>query len=245
LFDAFLLMAVLAAALGVVNTTLLSVTERRREFGQLRALGATRAQVRAMVVGEAALMGFLGGLVGLVASVGLTIIFATVYGGGSVGVDNYQPWAAAFRTLPKVLPTGLIGVLASPLICALAAYFPANSILRGAAIETLNPEQPQPITRRRIAGLLSRGSLQTRFVLGTSVLLAVVLGSLIAVVTSHAGNYLEARTRDGLAAMLAWNATIVEMGLPADAETSPSPIFNLNPRSAPRACCASNRSSTT
>ncbi len=219
LFNAFLLMAVLAAALGVVNTTLLSVTERRREFGQLRALGATRAQVRAVVVGEAALMGFLGGLVGLVASVGLTVIFATVYGGSSGGVENYQPWAAAFRTLPKVWPTGLMGVLASPLICALAAYLPANAILRGAAIETLKPEQQQPITRRRIAGLLNRGSLQTRFVLGTGVLLALLLGGLIAVVTAHARNYLESRSRDAVGAMVTWNASMIELNLPAGAET--------------------------
>jgi hypothetical protein len=39
------------------------------------------------------------------------------------------------------------GVLVSPVICALAAYFPANSILRGAAIETLKPEQTQPLAR--------------------------------------------------------------------------------------------------
>jgi hypothetical protein len=43
LFNGLLLLAVLAAALGVVNTTLLSVIERRRELAQLRALGATRA----------------------------------------------------------------------------------------------------------------------------------------------------------------------------------------------------------
>jgi putative ABC transport system permease protein len=219
LFNAFLLMAVLAAALGVVNTTLLSVTERRREFGQLRALGATRAQVRAVVVGEAALMGFLGGFVGLVASVGLTVIFATVYGGGSVGVENYQPWAAAFRTLPKVLPTSLMGVLASPLICALAAYFPANSILRGAAIETLRPEQPQPITRRQIVGLLNRGSIQTRFAAGTAVLLLAVLAGLITVVTRHTGNYLESQHREVMSAMAGWNATTLELALPADART--------------------------
>lgn len=219
LFNAFLLMAVLAAALGVVNTTLLSVTERRREFGQLRALGATRAQVRAVVVGEAALMGFLGGFVGLVASVGLTIIFATVYGGSSVGVENYQPWAAAFRTLPKVWPTGLVGVLASPLICALAAYLPANAVLRGAAIETLNPEQPQPITRRQITGLLNRGSIQTRFALGTAVLLLAVLAGLITVVTRHTGSYLEAQHRDVMSAMAGWNATTLELALPGDAQT--------------------------
>jgi ABC-type antimicrobial peptide transport system permease subunit/class 3 adenylate cyclase len=218
LFNGFLLLAILAAALGVVNTTLLSVTERRREFGQLRAVGATRAQVRAIVVGEAALIGFIGGLVGMVAGVGFVLMLALVYGGNAMGVANYQPYSAAVSGLRPGLLTGLIGLLVSPLVCAIAAYLPANAILRGAAIETLNPEQPQPLTRRRIAGLLNRGSLQTRFVLGTSVLLAVVLGSLIAVVTSHAGNYLEARTRDGLAAMLAWNATIVEMGLPADAD---------------------------
>ncbi|MBF8283417.1 MAG: FtsX-like permease family protein, partial [Anaerolineales bacterium] len=219
LFNGFLLMAVLAAALGVVNTTMLSVTERRREFGQLRALGATRSQVRAVVVGEAALMGFLGGLVGLIAGVGLTVIFATVFGSNGMGVENYQPWPAAFRSVQKVLVTGFFGLVASPLICALAAYFPANSILRGAAIETLNPEQPQPITRRQIAGLLNRGSLQTRFALGAAVLLAVVLGSLIVVVTSHARNYLESRSRDAVGAMVTWNASMVELSLPAGAET--------------------------
>lgn len=218
-FNAFLLLAVLAAALGVVNTTMISVTERRREFGQLRALGATRAQVRAMVVGEAVLMGLLGGLIGLIASVGLTVIFATVYGGATVGIANYQPWAAAFRTLAKVWPTSLIGVLASPLICALAAYFPANSILRGAAIETLQPEATQPITRQRIVGAFSRGSIQTRFVLGVSLLLLIVLASLIQVVTAHARNYLVNNLRDSASAMVGWNAAMVEAALPAEAQT--------------------------
>lgn len=218
-FNAFLLLAVLAAALGVVNTTLISVTERRREFGQLRALGATRAQVRAVVVGEAALMGLLGGLVGLVASVGLTIIFATVLGGSTVGLENYQPWAAAFRTLPKVWPTGLIGVLASPLICALAAYFPARSILRGAAVETLMPEQSQPITRQQIVRVFNRGSIQTRFVLGTAVLLLVVLAGLIQVVTMHARTNLLRQMSDATRAIVGWYATAIESALPAEAQT--------------------------
>src|SRR4029079_11403181 len=61
LFNGLLLLAVAAAALGVVNTTVLSVSERRRELAQLRALGATRGQMRLMVMGEAALVGLAGG----------------------------------------------------------------------------------------------------------------------------------------------------------------------------------------
>jgi len=218
LFNAFLLLAVVAAALGVVNTTLLSVTERRREFGQLRALGATRRQVRAVVVGEAALMGLLAGGVGLLAAAGLTLVFTAVYGGSSVGATAYDPWSALGRTLPGVLAIGLVGLITSPLVCALAAYLPANAVLRGAALETLKPEQPAPLTARRVAGFLGRGSLQTRFVLGTAALLLAVLAVLVLAVVQHAGGYLRAQSRDMLAALADWNAATVEAALPPEAD---------------------------
>jgi putative ABC transport system permease protein len=219
LFNGFLLLAILAAALGVVNTTMLSVTERRREFGQLRAIGATRAQVRAIVVGEAALIGLLGGGVGLLAGAGLLLMVALVYGGSAMGVVNYQPYAAALTGLRPALLTGAVGMLAAPLVCAGAAYLPANSLLRGAAIETLQPEQPPLITRRRIAGLLNRGSIQARFVVGTAALLLAVLAGLIAVVSRHTGRYLEAQHREVVSAMAGWNATTLELALPAEAQT--------------------------
>jgi putative ABC transport system permease protein len=137
LFNGLLLLAVLAAALGVANTTLLSVTERRRELGQFRALGATRGQVRALVLGEAVVVGVVGGLLGLAAGAGLVVIFATVYGGNSLGVAGYAPWPAAWRSLAPALRTGLAGLLAAPVVCAVAAYAPAAGLLGGSALETL------------------------------------------------------------------------------------------------------------
>ncbi len=140
MFNGFLLLAIVAAALGVVNTTLLSVTERRREFGLLRAVGATRAQVRAVVVGEAALIGVLGGGLGMAAGIGLVVCLATVYGANAMGVVDYQPWPAALRSILPAVWTGIIAGVASPLVCAVAAYLPARSILRGAAVESLRLE---------------------------------------------------------------------------------------------------------
>ena len=140
LFYSLLLLAVSAAALGVVNTTLLSVTERRRELAQLRALGATRGQVLALVVGEAALVGLAGGALGLAAGAGLIVILATVYGANAMGVAHYEPWAAAGRTLAVALRTGAWGLIAAPLISALAAYGPAARAVRRTPIEALHSD---------------------------------------------------------------------------------------------------------
>src|SRR3989304_2665675 len=115
MLNGFLLLAIVASALGVVNTTLLSVTERRRELGQVRALGGTRAQVRAIVVGEAALTGFVGGAAGLLAGSGLLLAFAAVYGGASMGVAGYQPLAALWTGLQPAWLGGGVSLILAPL----------------------------------------------------------------------------------------------------------------------------------
>ena len=137
MLNALLLLAIVAAALGVVNTTVMSVAERRRELGLLRAVGATRRQVRAVVIGEAALMGLIGGGLGLVAGTGVVVILAVTYGGNGWGIPDLDLWGAACRSVQPALFNGLVGLVAAPFICAGAAWLPVRAILRGTAIETL------------------------------------------------------------------------------------------------------------
>lgn len=74
LFAGLLGIAVLIALFGIANTLALSVLERTRESGVLRALGLTRRQLRAMFSGEAVLMAAVAGLLG----VGLGVAFGYV-----------------------------------------------------------------------------------------------------------------------------------------------------------------------
>ncbi len=65
MFDMLAIIAVVVASLGVVNTLTINVIERTREIGMLRATGMMRSQVIRMVMAEAALMGLVGGLLGI------------------------------------------------------------------------------------------------------------------------------------------------------------------------------------
>jgi putative ABC transport system permease protein len=220
MFNALLLLAILAAALGVVNTTMMSVAERRRELGLLRAVGATRRQVMRVLTGEAALMGAIGGGLGLVVGVGVVAIIVVTYGGNSWGVPDLDLWGAAWRSVQPALVTGLVGLLVAPIISAGAAWLPTRSLLRGSAIETLEAERQQAVSPRRTAAAIWRwGSIRARFALGTAALMAVVLAGLVAVVTTHARVRIEEQTHDALRTMVAWNAGMIELGLPEDAET--------------------------
>jgi putative ABC transport system permease protein len=220
MLNGMLLLAILAAALGVVNTTVMSVAERRRELGLLRAVGAMRRQVTAVVAGEAALMGLIGGGLGLVAGLGLVLIFVAVNGGNMWGLSDLPLWSSAWTSIRPAILNGLIGLVAAPLICAGAAWLPARAILRGSAIETLQVERQQPISPRRVAaGLLRWGSIRTRFVVSTAILMAIVLAGLTAVVTTHARTRTERQAHDALRTLVTWNAGLIELSLPDDAET--------------------------
>ena len=73
--------AVLAAIIGglsVMNTMLMSVSERTKEFGLMKALGADTSDILFMTMGEAALMGILGGIIGIIGG-GILIYFLNDY----------------------------------------------------------------------------------------------------------------------------------------------------------------------
>jgi putative ABC transport system permease protein len=141
LLNSMLLLAILAATLGVVNTTLISVSERRRELGLLRAVGASRRQVTAIVIGEAALIGLLGGVIGLLAGIGLTAIFIAVNGGNMWGFQDLPLWASTWTSIRPALLNGSLGLLTAPFLCAGAAWLPARQILQGSIIEAIARQQ--------------------------------------------------------------------------------------------------------
>ncbi len=70
---ALLALAVLIALIGIVNTLMLSVFERTREIGLLRAVGMKRRQVRSMIRSEAVILAIFGAIIGIVVGTGLGI----------------------------------------------------------------------------------------------------------------------------------------------------------------------------
>jgi ABC-type antimicrobial peptide transport system permease subunit len=62
------------AAVGVVNTMVMAILERTREIGVMRAVGARRATIRRLFTFEAALLGFFGGIFGLLVGYGLVML---------------------------------------------------------------------------------------------------------------------------------------------------------------------------
>jgi putative ABC transport system permease protein len=74
---ALLALAVVIALIGIANTLALSIHERTRELGLLRAVGVTRAQLRAMIRWEAVMISLLGGALGIVVGAGFGWTLAT------------------------------------------------------------------------------------------------------------------------------------------------------------------------
>lgn len=113
-----LALAVIVAFLGIVNTLALSVHERRREIGLLRAVGTSRRQVSAMVILESVLIAILGGLVGIAIGVAYGALLQKAL--SSQGVSTLA------------VPYGQLGwfVLAAVAGGFVAALWPATSAAR-------------------------------------------------------------------------------------------------------------------
>ncbi|MFC0316288.1 FtsX-like permease family protein [Gordonia phosphorivorans] len=118
-----------AAAIALLNTLLLSVLERRRELGVLRAMGASRRFVVRMVLAEAGSVAIVGAVVGLVMGTGLHYV-ADRSLAETTSIDIvYQPlWSTA----------GYVAIAAA--LCLLGAVVPAARAARMNITESLTAE---------------------------------------------------------------------------------------------------------
>ena len=104
------LLAVFVGGVGMLNTMLMSVLERTREIGVLRALGWRRWRVLGMILREALLLGVVGGVCGVLLGVGLAW-FASQVPGTAGAIDPHYDAGLFVQALAVALVTGLIGGL--------------------------------------------------------------------------------------------------------------------------------------
>jgi putative ABC transport system permease protein len=108
---ALLLLAEIIAVLGIINTLALSVYERTRELGLLRAVGMTRRQLRRMIRGESVIIALIGGVVGI--AVGLFWGWAFTTALKSQGVTELSiPWVQLALFVGLSMLAGVAAALA-------------------------------------------------------------------------------------------------------------------------------------
>ena len=128
-FNAILAIAVIVSLLGVINTLAMSVVERTREIGVLRALGASRWLVRASMLDESLLITVAGAIAGV--AIGLLIAFVWV-----AGLDSLMPGIAFHFPVGSTVAV----VFAAIALGVLAAVLPARRAARLKPVEALSYE---------------------------------------------------------------------------------------------------------
>jgi putative ABC transport system permease protein len=123
-----LALSVLVSLFGIVNTLVLSIYERTRELGMMRAIGASRRQIRQMIRYESLITGLIGGVLGLVVGVVWAVLVTEIWLSGSGYVLS--------------IPVGtlILLLIASALAGLLAAQLPARRAAKLDVLQALASE---------------------------------------------------------------------------------------------------------
>ncbi len=116
MFYGLLAMSVIISIFGIVNTLVLSVHERTREIGLLRAIGATRRQLRQMVRYESVITAVIGGVLGTLVGISMGWVIVTQLGGDGLTFSLPYLQLVVFLALAVV-----VGVVAAVLPARRAA----------------------------------------------------------------------------------------------------------------------------
>jgi putative ABC transport system permease protein len=127
--------SLIVAGVSIMNIMIVSLIERTREIGILKALGMKSRTVLAIFLGESVFIGLLGAVIGIVGGWGLANVVAWVLGSGFLGGGS------GFAITPLLTPTLILGALAFGVgISVIFALYPAWSASKLKPVDALRHE---------------------------------------------------------------------------------------------------------
>jgi putative ABC transport system permease protein len=111
LFNAIVIVAVIVSLLGVINTLAMSVIERTREIGVLRALGASRWQVRSTMLDESLMITIAGSVVGVAAGTLIGFMWVRGLDGVLPGISFHFPGTVALAVAIAAVVLGVVAAV--------------------------------------------------------------------------------------------------------------------------------------
>lgn len=127
LFDSLLMMAIIVAGIGILNTLTMNVMNRMREIGVMRAVAFTSYQIYKTIIGEGLIIGVTGVVTGL--SLGIM----TIYLNAKSTTDTL---------IEFILPTNTVflSILAGILVSCVAAFLPSYRATKAKLVESMSQE---------------------------------------------------------------------------------------------------------
>lgn len=119
--------SLLVAAIGIANTMVMSIYERTREIGVMKVLGCELRDIRMMFLVEAAMIGLLGGVIGLLLSFGISGV-----------INTLQQSETPISIIPLWLV--LIGLGFSTMVGVISGFSPANRAVKISALSAIRQE---------------------------------------------------------------------------------------------------------
>ncbi len=136
-FNVLIVVVAIVAVVIIMNTLVISVTERIPEIGTMRAIGAQKPFVRRMIMLETLLIAVVFGAVGIVLGAGITSVL------GAIGLESDNMMLQVFMGGPVLNPTVSVSSVISSLIAVivaglLASLYPAAIALRIQPVTAMN-----------------------------------------------------------------------------------------------------------
>jgi putative ABC transport system permease protein len=127
--------SLIVGGIGVLNIMLVTVTERTREIGIRKALGATRRAILQQFLVESIVLTSIGGILGILVGVGLSFL------GGAIA-PTFDPSSGTFSSFTPVVsvPSVIVAFTVSLAIGVIAGGYPANRAARLRPVEALRYE---------------------------------------------------------------------------------------------------------
>ncbi len=129
-------MSLFVAAIGIANTMVMSIYERTREIGIMKVLGCPLSAIRRMFLYEASMIGFIGGIIGIGLSLGVSYMFNNVEALSNALGGRVE--GTALSVIPPWLI--LVAIVFSTMVGLVSGYFPARRATKVSVLEAIKNE---------------------------------------------------------------------------------------------------------